>query len=96
MDSNVTTCRVPSPLGEILLVADAAGEALCGLYLARQKHFPTDASQWSEQRSLPLFRDVTAQLREYFAGARRSFDVPLAPAVFSVTASLKSAVVAPL
>ena len=80
MDSNVSTCRVPSPLGEILLVADATGEALCGLYLAGQKYFPTGASQWSERRSLPLLRDVAAQLREYFAGARERFDVALAPA----------------
>jgi methylated-DNA-[protein]-cysteine S-methyltransferase len=80
MDSNVSMCRVPSPLGEILLVADAAGEALCGLYLAEQKYFPTDSSQWSERCSLPLFRDVAAQLREYFAGARERFDVSLAPA----------------
>jgi methylated-DNA-[protein]-cysteine S-methyltransferase len=80
MNAKVSTCRVPSPLGEILLVADAAGDALCGLYLARQKYFPPEASQWSERRSLPLFRDVARQLREYFAGARRRFDVALAPA----------------
>ena len=80
MDSNVSTCRVPSALGEMLLVADATGEALCGLYLVRQKYFPADSSQWSERRSLPLFRDAATQLREYFAGARQRFDVPLAPA----------------
>jgi len=79
MDANVSTCRVPSPLGEILLVADAAGDALCGLYLARQKYFPPDASRWTQRPSLPLFRDVAAQLREYFGGTRRHFDVPLAP-----------------
>jgi len=80
MNANVPTCRVASPLGEILLVANAAGAALCGLYLARQKHFPRDASQWTQRPSLPLFRHATAQLREYFNGTRRRFDVPLAPA----------------
>jgi methylated-DNA-[protein]-cysteine S-methyltransferase len=76
---NVATCQVPSPLGEILLVADGAGDTLCGLYLARQKYFPPDASRWMQRPSLPLFRDVAAQLREYFDGTRRRFDVRLAP-----------------
>ena len=79
MDAIVSTYRVPSPLGEILLVADATGHALRGLYLERQKYYPAAASQWPERRSLALFREVAAQLRDYFAGARTRFDVPLAP-----------------
>jgi methylated-DNA-[protein]-cysteine S-methyltransferase len=79
MDSKISTYRVDSPLGEILLVANAAGDALRGLYLERQKYFPAEAAQWPQRRSLALFRDVVAQLREYFAGARTRFDVPLAP-----------------
>ena len=42
------TCRLPSPLGEMLLVANPDGTALAGLYLANQKYFPDDAAQWDE------------------------------------------------
>ena len=63
MTANVATCRVPSPLGEILLVADAAGDALCGLYLARQTYFPPEASRWPLRPALPRCRDVAAPLQ---------------------------------
>ena len=73
------TCRLPGPLGEMLLVSNPDGTALAGLYLANQKYFP-DAAQWDEAAQLPLFRNAAAQLREYFAGARTAFDLPLEPA----------------
>jgi methylated-DNA-[protein]-cysteine S-methyltransferase len=76
----VKTCRLPSPLGEMLLVANPEGTALAGLYLANQKYYPDAAPQWHEAAELPLFRAAAAQLREYFAGARTAFDLPLAPA----------------
>ena len=44
-----------------------------------QKYFPEDAAQWRATPRLPLFRNAIAQLREYFAGARTTFDLPLAP-----------------
>jgi len=80
MKASLSTCRMASPLGEILLVADPAGTALCGLYLEGQKYFPPDAAQWRAAPRLPLFRRAVEELREYFAGARTRFDVPLAPA----------------
>ena len=73
------TCRLPSPLGEMLLVANPDGTALAGLYLANQKYFP-DAARWDDAPQLPLFRVAAVQLREYFAGARTTFDLPLEPA----------------
>ena len=72
------TCRLPGPLGEMLLVSKPDDTALAGLYLANQKYFP-DAAQWDEAPQLPLFRAAAAQLREYFAGARTAFDLPLEP-----------------
>jgi methylated-DNA-[protein]-cysteine S-methyltransferase len=72
-------CRAPSPLGEILLVSNARGDALCGLYLAGQKYFPERTGAWEEAPRLPLFRTATRELGEYFAGKRTAFDVPLAP-----------------
>jgi methylated-DNA-[protein]-cysteine S-methyltransferase len=79
MESTLSTCRMESPLGEILLVANSRGDALCGLYLERQKYFPVDADQWHDAPKLPVLRDGVAQLREYFAGTRTRFDVPVAP-----------------
>jgi methylated-DNA-[protein]-cysteine S-methyltransferase len=80
MNSIVSISRTPSPLGEILLVANPPGDALAGLYLARQKYFPAAADTWHEAPRLPLFRETIRQLHEYFAGSRTRFDVPLAPA----------------
>jgi methylated-DNA-[protein]-cysteine S-methyltransferase len=81
MAATLPACRTGSPLGEILLVANPQGDALRGLYLAGQKYHPDGAAAaWRETPRLPLFRDTIAQLREYFAGTRTRFDVPLAPA----------------
>ena len=79
MESMLSTCRMKSPLGEVLLVADSHGDALCGLYLERQKYFPADAERWREAGRLPVLRDAVAQLHEYFTGARHRFDLALAP-----------------
>ncbi len=86
------TCRTPSPLGEILLVAKPQGDALAGLYLEGQKYFPANAGQWRAAPRLPLFRDVIAQLREYFAGTRAVFDIPLAPAGTAFQSDVWSAI----
>lgn len=80
MNANPQTCRMPSPLGEILLVANVRGDALRGLYLEGQKYFPEDAARWTASPRLPLFRDAIAQLGEYFAGKREHFRIPLEPA----------------
>lgn len=66
----------PSPLGEILLVADATG--LTGLHFVDQKHFPKDADTWTLHAGHPVLSAAREQLDEYFAGRRRTFDLPLA------------------
>ncbi len=58
---------VETPLGPVTLVA--SGDALTGLYWGRSGR--EDAS--------PLLDEAVAQLAAYFAGERRSFDLPLAP-----------------
>jgi methylated-DNA-[protein]-cysteine S-methyltransferase len=78
MQSILSTCRMESPLGEILVVA--RGDSLCGLYLEGQKYFPIGVEHWRDAPKLPVLRDAVAQLREYFAGGRREFDLALAPA----------------
>jgi methylated-DNA-[protein]-cysteine S-methyltransferase len=63
-----------SPIGELLLLGD--GRALRGLYMQHGRRPIAVAPTW--QRSAEPFADVAAQLREYFAGERTSFDAPLA------------------
>jgi methylated-DNA-[protein]-cysteine S-methyltransferase len=77
MNSIRSSCRTPSPLGELLLVAN--GDALCGVYFEGQKYFPEHALQWDESPRLPLFVEAISQLRQYFAGTRTAFDLPLMP-----------------
>lgn len=65
-----------SPIGRMLLVANAA--ALTGVYFVGQKHGRgTDGMQRSESHA-PLVR-AKRELKEYFSGKRKSFDVPLEP-----------------
>ena len=67
---------IDSPLGPLRLVADALAGALIGLYLPRQAAPPAAESPAA---AAPVLDLAAAQLAEYFAGARRDFDVPLAP-----------------
>ena len=68
---------VPSPLGPLLLSGD--GDGLTGLHVAEE------ASTADHHRAAGLiedagpFAEVGEQLEAYFAGDRRTFDVPLAP-----------------
>ncbi|HSA48827.1 MAG TPA: methylated-DNA--[protein]-cysteine S-methyltransferase [Yinghuangia sp.] len=67
---------VGSPVGELLLIGD--GETLSGLFmLPDAKYVPEVGADWI--RDDGAFDAVRGQLDEYFAGERRSFDVPLAP-----------------
>jgi len=65
-----------SPLGELLVVRDEAG--ITGLYLPAGRHPVRVAPEWV--RDDAAFDDVRVQLEEYFAGRRRTFDLPLHPA----------------
>jgi len=62
-----------SPLGALLVVRDESG--LSGLYLPSGRHPVTVAPEWV--RDDAAFDDVRTQLEEYFAGHRRTFDLPL-------------------
>lgn len=68
---------VGSPVGELLLTADAAG-ALTGLFmLPDAKYVPEIGADW--RRDAGPFGEVERQLEGYFAGELREFDVVLAP-----------------
>ncbi len=62
-----------SPIGELLLLGD--GQSLRGLYMQDGRRPMRIARAW--RPSGAPFKDVLAQLREFFAGERTTFDVPL-------------------
>ena len=64
---------VDSPLGRVLLVGHA--DAVTGLYLADHGHAPEPGVGWRLDDG--RFRDVAAELAEYFAGERTAFDARL-------------------
>jgi methylated-DNA-[protein]-cysteine S-methyltransferase len=66
---------IESPLGDLLTVRDSAG--ITGLYLPTGKRPKTPAGWWT--RDDAAFADARMQLQEYFAGARREFELPLHP-----------------
>ncbi|HKN52835.1 MAG TPA: methylated-DNA--[protein]-cysteine S-methyltransferase [Amycolatopsis sp.] len=71
-----THSTVDSPCGPLTLVAE--GEALCGLYMDLQRHRPADSTFGSLDPGAPIFARAETELKEYFAGQRREFEVPLA------------------
>jgi methylated-DNA-[protein]-cysteine S-methyltransferase len=63
---------VPSPVGSLTLVAQEG--ALVGLYMAQHLHW---AGVGNASRDDAAFAATRAQLEEYFAGDRTSFDLPV-------------------
>jgi methylated-DNA-[protein]-cysteine S-methyltransferase len=69
---------IDSPLGELTLVAD--GEALTGVYFRGHWHPPKAEALGDhvDPADDDLFSRAAAQLREYLAGARTEFELPVA------------------
>ncbi|GAA0961875.1 methylated-DNA--[protein]-cysteine S-methyltransferase [Kribbella koreensis] len=63
-----------SPVGPLTLVAADTGE-LAGLYMEQHRHRP--ALETFGLRDDSILPEVQQQLKEYFAGDRTTFDVPL-------------------
>ena len=72
-------CYLDSPIGRLMLTSD--GEALTGLYMNLYKgkpiKRPPTGEQWVQNATLDPFPAAIRQLKEYFAGTRRVFDLPL-------------------
>ena len=62
---------LPSPIGLLRLYAHA--DELVGI------HLPDQPAPDAPQAPSPVLSAAASQLVEYFAGARRTFDLPLAP-----------------
>ena len=70
--------RVASPIGDLLLTG--GDDALTGLYMLGAPGGRPASTPPGARREPGAFVRVAAQLRAYFAGERRDFDVPLSPA----------------
>lgn len=70
----IHTTHIDSRLGGITLAATADG--LAGAWFDAQRHSP-DMSGWQTDPNHPVLRQASAQLRDYFAGRRQHFDLPL-------------------
>ncbi len=68
--------EIETPLGA-MLVAERK-ESLVGLWFLDQRHFPGQAPAWSRRRS-SLLAEAEAQVGDYLAGRRGTFDLPLGP-----------------
>jgi methylated-DNA-[protein]-cysteine S-methyltransferase len=66
--------KYQSPIGPLLLMSD--GVHLTGLYMQTSRH-SQPLSGWVEDSEAEPLAATVLQLGEYFAGARRSFDLPL-------------------
>lgn len=64
-----------SPVGELTLVADEGG--LAAILWENDKPDRVRLDALNEKPDHPVLVETERQLNEYFAGARRSFDVPL-------------------
>lgn len=63
-----------SPIGKLLLAASERG--LAGVYFEEHKHFK-GMHGWLRNDNHVVLQQTQQQLAEYFARARREFDVPL-------------------
>jgi methylated-DNA-[protein]-cysteine S-methyltransferase len=80
---------IASPVGNLVLTATETG--LTGVYFPTSRHHPADGSPSPEGRggqgvrtnsaegAQSLLDRIEAQLNEYFAGSRTTFDLPLEP-----------------
>ncbi len=68
--------KFDAPLGEIWLASDAIG--LSGVWFVGESHEPTPDSNWTrDEKTDPLLNEVVIQFKEFFAGSRQIFDLPL-------------------
>ena len=72
----IRSLHLATPVGPVVLTA--TDEAVIGLRFGTA--VPEGSVPVPEEEAAPLLREAAAQLREYFAGTRRAFTLPLAPA----------------
>lgn len=73
-DPSLVHTRFGSALGPMIVAAGSRG--LAGVWFEGQRHLP-DSSNWRHEPEHSILLQAQAQLQEYFAGERGSFDLPL-------------------
>jgi methylated-DNA-[protein]-cysteine S-methyltransferase len=75
VDASSVRTAVSTPIGELLLTANAFG--LTGIHF--EKRWPTDAETATllDAPDDTILREARTQLDEYFVGGRRAFSLPL-------------------
>ena len=63
--------------GTLFLAASTQG--LQGVWFDGQRHFDGPAHAWQRADDHPVLVAASGQLRDWYAGQRRQFDLPLAP-----------------
>lgn len=66
---------IESPIDELVLLSE--GDAISCLHMTEGKIKMEIATAWKRDDKLPVFKSVREQLKSYFAGALKEFDVPL-------------------
>jgi len=74
-ETTVSFCMIDSPIGRLTLTSD--GAALTGVYMASPGKPPPRNVDWVMDPTTAPLPEAVRQLREYFAGERREFDLPL-------------------
>jgi len=70
----IRSTHIDSPLGGITLAATDAG--LAGFWFDDQRYRP-DPTGWQDDPAHPVLAEAAQQVRDYFAGRRSGFDLPL-------------------
>ena len=70
----IYTSHLDTPLGGMTMAATDQG--LAGVWFDQQRHWP-DTTGWITRDDHPALVEAAAQLRDYFAGRRDSFDMTL-------------------
>jgi methylated-DNA-[protein]-cysteine S-methyltransferase len=76
MTKQLFSTTIESPLGPMRV--DANADALLGVYFIGQRWEPAPLPGAANEHN-PITQRCANQLSEYYAGARRQFDLPLAP-----------------
>ena len=69
--------RIDTAFGALFATLAEAG--IGAIHFIGGRHAPAIAADWIEEARSPLLDACEAQLREYLAGRRRTFDLALAP-----------------
>ena len=69
--------ELSTPLQTMVLACSEAG--MRGAWFVGQRHFDGPAPDWQRDDQHPLLQEAATQLRDWYAGRRRAFHLPLAP-----------------